>query len=96
MARISPPRRAADVSWREIGQDVVVVPIRTSVDQPLCVHTLNSVGAFIWLLLDGNLTEHEIAARVAEQFEVDEQRAYVDLRDYLEELAASELLESDG
>ena len=57
------------------------------------VHILNRVGAFIWDLCNGENTLEDISRAVAESFEVDEETAQKDIKEFIEELQGMDLLE---
>ena len=75
-----------NVAWREIADEIIVVPIsrrRTDLDS---VYVLNDVGARIWQLLDGERDLDDIVAVLADEYEVDRAEAEADLSAYLTEL----------
>ncbi len=51
------------------------------------VHTLNRVGTFIWGLLEEGSTLKEIARKVSYKFNLSEEVAHADTRQFLQELA---------
>ena len=87
------PRRSSRVAYRSIDEEGIVVPIRRSVDEPLQVHALNPVAAFVWRSIDGQRSAEELARLVAEEFEVEAAQALSDVREFIEELARADLLE---
>lgn len=82
------PRRNPQTSFRKVGEDggLVVIPGRAE------VKVLNPVGIAIYPLLDGNHSMEEIAARVADEFDVPIEEARRDLEAFLEELDAHGML----
>lgn len=78
----SHPRRNPQTSFRKVGEEggLVVIPGRAE------VKVLNPVGIAIYPLLDGSHSKEEIAARIAEEFEVSLDEARNDLEAFLEEL----------
>jgi hypothetical protein len=78
--------RNTDVAWREIADEIIIVPIsrrRTDLDS---VYVLNDVGARIWQLLNGERDLDDIVAVLADEYEVDRAEAEADLTEYLTEL----------
>lgn len=57
------------------------------------IHILNRVGAFIWNLCDGENSLEDISSAVTETFEVDEETAQKDIKEFIEELQGMDLLE---
>lgn len=82
------PRRHPDSSYRAIGDEggLVVLPGRAE------VKVLNPVGVKVFGLLDGSRTLEEIAGEVVQEFEVGEEAALRDIREFLGELDAHQML----
>jgi methyltransferase-like protein len=59
-----------------------------------CVHQLNSTAAFIWRQFDGSASIRDIARRVAEQFDVDENIALRDAIAAIQQLRTLQLLQN--
>ena len=55
---------------------------------------LNPVGSFVWGLLDGRRSAAQIAAAVAERFQVSADRASGDVGAFLAVLSARELIDT--
>ncbi|MBI2900383.1 MAG: PqqD family protein [Planctomycetes bacterium] len=62
------------------GEAVIVVPQRRE------IHRLNEVGTFLWNELREERGIEELAARVSEEFEVDEAAARADVERFIEDL----------
>ncbi len=60
------PRRRADVSARVVEGECVILDRRWGL-----VHQLNATASYIWDRCDGTSTADEIAAGMAERFDVD-------------------------
>jgi hypothetical protein len=76
------------LAWRQIDDEVILVPIRRRADEMDSVYTLNEVAAHIWQLIDGERTVEEICAVVVADFDVDRAQAEADLQELLAELEA--------
>lgn len=88
--------RDSDVAWRQVGEEIVVVPIsrqRTDLDN---VYVLNDVGARIWQLLDGERGPGDIAGVLAEEYEIGRDEAECDVREYLIELRDAGIVTEPG
>lgn len=78
------PRREPSTAFRSVAEEgcLVVVPSRATVE------VLNPVGGKIYSMLDGTHTEDDIVRGVMKDFEVGEEQARRDLREFLNELRA--------
>ncbi len=68
---------------RKVGNELILVPIRSTVTEMNELFTLNEVGSFIWDLIDEKHTESDIVHALAEEFDVDESRAIKDVSDFM-------------
>lgn len=84
---VSRPAQHPLAAWREIDGAVVIISPHDSV-----LHELNETAGFIWKQATGRLTVEEIAALLAQEFDVDEAAALADTRALLAELAGKRLL----
>lgn len=90
---MSPPRaRAPSVVAREIAGETFLVPVCGNLADLQRVFVLNRVGGFIWERLDGAAAPEEIAAAVAERFEVDVETAAADVARLVADLEAAGLV----
>jgi hypothetical protein len=85
-----------DLVTRDIGGEIIIVPIRGSVGDLDGAYTLNEVGGAIWKRLDGRRDVAELADAIAEEFDVSRSEAERDVRDFLNELASAGLVRSEG
>lgn len=85
------PRRHPDSSFREIPDEggLVVLPGKAQ------VKVLNPVGIRVFSMLDGTRTLEEIAARVADEFDVPMETARQDVLGFLSDLADHGMLGGD-
>ena len=75
------PQRASDVAFRAIDGEMLLV----SAGQGRIL-SVNSVGAFVWELLDGDHSISGIVHAVQRDFEVDEMTAREDVTAFLTDL----------
>jgi hypothetical protein len=82
------PRRHPDSAFRKVGDEggLVVLPGRAE------VKVLNPVGIVVFSLLDGTHGVDDLAARVADEFEIDEAAARADVVSFLDELRQAGML----
>ena len=59
------------------------------------VHQLNATASFVWSKLDGSTSPHDVAAAVAEAFEVEPETAARDVSALLEQFRTLNLLVRD-
>ncbi|MBI2265355.1 MAG: PqqD family protein [Armatimonadetes bacterium] len=75
------PIRNGQVAWRIIeGRALLITPWDSM------MHALNEAATAIWQYLDGSCKESDIAAAIAEQFDVPLAEAESDVRGFLQEL----------
>ena len=80
--------RKRDIPWRIIEGEAIVV----EVDRGEIIH-LNETGAEIWNVLDGERSVSEIISHIFNTFEVPEEDADKDTRDFIGQLIEMGLLE---
>jgi hypothetical protein len=77
--------RSADVVFRQVGEEMLLVPVKRVVDLQ-CLFTLNETGRAVWNLLAQPRTLEEVARAITTEFEVDAQDATEDARVFVEAL----------
>ena len=85
------PRRhpAAGFVIEPDGQATIVLP------DGGWIKVLNEVGARVWDLLDGEQSTEEIIDRVLDEFETTREEAERDVREFIADLEAHHMLESE-
>ena len=78
---------------REIGGDFILVPIGTTAMNMNGLITVDEVGVLIWKGLDSGKSEKEILEEILNEYEVSEDVARADLREFLEKLKKAGLAE---
>jgi len=86
--------RNAGVVSRLIADETLVVPIRGGVGDLDSIYSFNAVGSDIWSLLEKEVTVEEMCAWVTEHYEVSQEQALTDIREFLDELVGSGLVNS--
>jgi hypothetical protein len=84
----SPSGRTSGILVREVDGEILLLD--TESDQ---IHQLNSMASLIWRNLKEGASASEIARRLAEQFDVDENIAFADVEDILGKLRALKVIE---
>jgi len=78
--------KSPDIVHRRVAGESVLVPIRGAVADMQRLFALDGTAEFIWECLDGDLCLNEIAALMAEKFDVDEQDSLGDLSRFIADL----------
>jgi hypothetical protein len=89
-------RPTSDVVTRKVGDESVIVPVRSHVADLDAVVTLNPVGARIWELLDGQRNLEAIAGMICDEYEVEPDTARADVGEFVHSLEAANLVERVG
>jgi hypothetical protein len=76
-------RPSPEVVTRDIAGQHLFVPVRTGVAQMDYLYTADEIGSFIYASLDGRRDAAALAALVAREFEVDQERALTDVLEFL-------------
>lgn len=71
---------------RLVGNELILVPIKSKVMDMNELFTLNEVGCFIWEQINEYNTEMDIVGAVISEFDVDEQMARKDVSSFLSRL----------
>ncbi|MDQ8046076.1 MAG: HPr-rel-A system PqqD family peptide chaperone [Solirubrobacteraceae bacterium] len=81
--------RTADVSWRDVDNDVVLLDERTW----KYVH-LNAAASVLWrALVEGPQSETDLESRLVDEFDIDSDRARDDVSDFVAQLRSREYVE---
>jgi sensor domain CHASE-containing protein len=86
-------KRKTDFIMHNIGDEWLLVPLGAQVMDMNGIITLNDTGVCVWNLLAEERTADELAAAVAEQFEVDSATARGDVQAFLDEIARLGMVE---
>ena len=70
---------------REIGGEVILVPIRTKIADMNSLYTLNDTAAFIWKLLDGVNDLESVHRQICQKFDIDALQAKSDLEEVIQD-----------
>ena len=89
-------RHAAEFVVRRVGDETILLPIRSRAGDLDSVFTLNDVARRIWDLVDGRKSVAEIAAIIAAEFEVDSEAAESDIAELLAALEEAHLVEASA
>jgi hypothetical protein len=73
---------------RQVGNEMILVPLKSNVSDMNELFTLNEVGCFIWEQIEENSTMDDIINAVLVEFDVDWNTAYKDVERFLNKLAS--------
>ena len=77
---------------RKIENELIIVPIRSSVGDLNSLYTLNPVGSVLWDFMTEGHTVHEMVERVCDEFEVTDVQAEQDIETFLDSLLEEKLV----
>lgn len=86
-------RPTPDLVVRKVGDESVLVPVRTHVADLDAVVTLNPVASRVWELLDGNRSIGSIVETICDEYEVTAGTAQADVAELLRSLEDAHLIE---
>lgn len=78
---------------RTLAKDTVLVPVGKTIYDSNGLFILNGAGAFVWDHLETAETEEDLLQRLLEEYEITEDVARQDLRDFMDKLRDMGILE---
>jgi len=85
--------RSQLVVARVVAGETLIVPIRGKVGDLASIYSFNGTGTLIWKLLESPKSVGELAAAVADVYEVEPERAQFDVEQFVGEMKAVGLVE---
>lgn len=76
-------QRNSDFIFREIVEEMVLIPVHQNVANMDAIFTLNGVGAFIWEQLAEPMTKDNLQTLLLDEYEVDPRVLMTDLDVFL-------------
>ncbi|MBU1050860.1 PqqD family protein [Candidatus Bipolaricaulota bacterium] len=86
-------KRKADFMMENVGGEYLLVPLGSQVMDINGIITLNDSGAYLWKLLEEEHTVDDLAAALAERFEVTPTQALTDVNVFLKQIGEVGMLE---
>ncbi len=71
---------------KEIGNEKILVPLRSNVADMEQIYTLNETAAFIWERMNGKHSTDEIASQLADEYDVKLETAVTDVEEFVTEM----------
>lgn len=85
--------RSESVVARVVAGETLIVPVRAKVGDLASIYSFNGTGTLIWKLLASPKSVAELAAAVAEEYEVDPAQVERDVTSFVKEMKAVGLVE---
>jgi hypothetical protein len=85
--------RSESVVARVVAGETLIVPIRAKVGDLASIYSFNGTGTLIWKLLASPKTVAELAAAVAQEYQVEIAQAERDVANFVSEMKAVGLVE---
>lgn len=78
----------AELTWQDVNGDLVAINVDSGE-----YHIFNDVGHLIWLAIAEGKSNEEIVKQIIAQYNVREEKALSDLRDFIDDLMQRKLIE---
>ena len=85
--------RSQSVVARVVAGETLIVPVRAKVGDLASIYSFNGTGSLVWKLLESPRTVAQLAAAVAETYEVEPTQAEVDVANFVSEMKSVGLVE---
>jgi hypothetical protein len=85
--------RSESVVARVVAGETLIVPVRARVGDLASIYSFNGTGTLIWKLLETPKTVTELATAVAQEYQVESERAECDVAEFVSEMKAAGLVE---
>ena len=85
-----------NVVFRQIADEIILVPVRQKVADLNCIYTLNEVGAFVWSHIDGRSSLSDIIESLVSSFSVGTATAQEEVCSFIEQLESKRLIAEIG
>lgn len=78
---------------RKIANSYMAIPIGTRTKDVKGIVALSETGAFIWRLLENDISEDQLVRKLIEEYDVSKERASADVASFLEWLKEQEWID---
>ncbi len=78
----------AEITWQDVNGGLVAINVDSGE-----YHIFNDVGHLIWLAIAEGKSNEEIVKQIIAQYNVREEKALSDLRDFIDDLTLRKLIE---
>ena len=80
------PSHSPAVVFRKINDEFLLIPLTDNIADMDSLYRLTETGAFIWELIDGELSVGDITSKMVEEFDVEMDIAEKDALEFLSEI----------
>lgn len=87
--------RDPDMVFRNLGEEMVLVPIRRGIGDFNSFYVLNSVGAFIWNHIEKPTPASSLIEKIVHEFTVESDQACQDLKHFVGKLVELKALKTN-
>jgi len=88
--------RNSDVISRKIAGELFLVPVKGKMADMENIFALTAVAEYIWDRLDGRKSLNEILNNVVDRFDVEQEQAESDIREFIMELMGAGLITEES
>lgn len=85
--------RSESVVARVVAGETLIVPIRAKVGDLASIYSFNGTGTLIWKLLESPKTVAQLAAAVADAYDVESAQAELDVTNFVSEMKSVGLVQ---
>ncbi len=85
--------RSRTVVSRVVGGETLIGPIRGKVGDLASIYSFNETGSLVWRLMETPRTLPDLVAAVAQEYNVERQRAEQDVRQFVSDMQSVGLVE---
>lgn len=85
--------RSQPVVARLVAGETLFVPVRAKVGDLASIYSFNGTGTLIWKLLASPQTVAELATAITQEYEVEPERAELDVTQFVDQMKAVGLVE---
>jgi hypothetical protein len=89
-------QKKTSVVTRKIAGEVILVPVSGALADMQNIFSLDTVGEFIWELIDGVRSEEDLAEYVTDAFDVGFEQAQQDVIEFIDSLNKAGLVSEVG
>ncbi len=80
------PSHSPAVVFRRINDEFLLIPLTDNIADMDSLYRLTETGAFIWELIDGELSVGDITSKMVEEFDVEREIAEKDVLEFFGEV----------
>jgi len=86
-------KKGKDVVAREIGEQIILVPLSKSAGSTSCIYTLTKTAVAVWELIDGKRTLNQLKNVLMDKYNISESRLEKELDGLYKDLKSIKAIE---